>query len=43
MERMVPNSMTGAVDTAYLQNYTQIVNYITNLGAWAIIDPHNFG
>ncbi|KAG6851093.1 hypothetical protein H0H93_000973 [Arthromyces matolae] len=38
MERLSPpaNGLTGAFDS------TQIVNYITNKGAYAVIDPHNF-
>lgn len=43
MERMVPNTLTSSLATAYLQNLTQTVNYITNRGGWAILDPHNFG
>ncbi|KAH8664347.1 glycoside hydrolase family 5 protein [Xylariales sp. PMI_506] len=43
MERMVPNALTGAADAAYLANYTAVINYITENGAYAIIDPHNFG
>jgi endoglucanase len=43
MERMVPNNLTGPVATAYLQNYTATINYITNKGGYAIVDPHNFG
>jgi len=43
MERMVPTTLTGTVAAAYLKNYTSVVNYITNKGAYAIIDPHNFG
>uniref|UniRef100_Q8WZD7 cellulase n=1 Tax=Rasamsonia emersonii TaxID=68825 RepID=Q8WZD7_RASEM len=43
MERMVPNQMTGPVDSAYLQGYSQVINYITSHGASAVIDPHNYG
>lgn len=42
MERLVPNSMTGALDAAYLADLKKIVSYITGKGAYAIIDPHNF-
>ncbi len=43
MERLVPNQLTGSFDAAYLKNLTDTVNFITNAGAWAILDPHNFG
>ncbi|KAJ9133874.1 Glycoside hydrolase family 5 protein [Pleurostoma richardsiae] len=43
MERMVPSTLTSSLDAAYLANYTATINYITNAGAWAVIDPHNFG
>ncbi|SPQ18499.1 672faf8a-7e7e-4002-9964-79dc78b1afb9 [Thermothielavioides terrestris] len=43
MERLVPNSLTGSPDAGYLKNLTDTVNFITNAGAYAILDPHNFG
>ncbi|CAK7238100.1 hypothetical protein SEUCBS140593_010327 [Sporothrix eucalyptigena] len=43
MERLVPNTLTGSFDSAYLQNLTNTVNAITNAGAYAIVDPHNYG
>lgn len=43
MERLVPNTLTSSFDTGYLKNLTDSVNYITNTGAWAVLDPHNFG
>ncbi len=43
MERMVPNGIAGAFATAYLQNYTATINFITSNGGWAVVDPHNFG
>lgn len=44
MERMLAtSSLTGSLATAYLANYTGTINYITSLGAYAIVDPHNFG
>jgi Endoglucanase len=43
MERLVPNTLTSAFDQGYLKNLTETVNYITNNGAWAVLDPHNFG
>ncbi|KAJ5174979.1 CAZyme family GH5 [Penicillium canariense] len=43
MERLAPNGMTASFDSAYLKNLTTVVNYITNAGAHAVIDPHNYG
>ncbi|KAI2642055.1 endoglucanase [Xylaria nigripes] len=43
MERLVPNQLTGEPDAGYLQNLTATVNYITDNGAQAIVDPHNYG
>jgi endoglucanase len=44
MERMVSGStLSGNLASAYLANYTTTINYITSAGAYAIVDPHNFG
>ncbi|EPS34262.1 putative endo-beta-1,4-glucanase [Penicillium oxalicum 114-2] len=43
MERLIPTSMTASPDAAYLQGLKSTVNYITSIGAHAIIDPHNYG
>ena len=43
MERMAPGSVGAAFNSAYLANYTQSINYITQKGGWAVVDPHNFG
>lgn len=44
MERMLSQqSLTSSFATDYLANYIGTINYITNAGAYAIIDPHNFG
>ncbi|KAI1337616.1 cellulase [Xylariaceae sp. FL0016] len=43
MERLVPDDLTNAADSAYLANLTSTVNYITDNGAYAVLDPHNFG
>ncbi|KAI9658420.1 MAG: hypothetical protein M1821_002553 [Bathelium mastoideum] len=43
MERLTPGSITAAFDQSYLGNLTQQVNYITQLGAYALICPHNYG
>ncbi|KAK0724602.1 glycoside hydrolase family 5 protein [Lasiosphaeris hirsuta] len=43
MERLVPNKLDGAINTAYAQGLEDIVKYVTSKGAYAIVDPHNFG
>ncbi|OKP14781.1 hypothetical protein PENSUB_5845 [Penicillium subrubescens] len=43
MERLTPNGMTGSFDSDYLKNLTTVVNYITQAGAHAVLDPHNYG
>lgn len=43
MERIVQGSVGGALNTAYLNNLTTTINAITNAGAYAVLDPHNFG
>jgi endoglucanase len=44
MERIIPTEMTGTVNATYESGLTTIVDYITNTkGAYAIVDPHNFG
>lgn len=43
MERLIPDSMTGTPDPAYLANLTEQVNYVTSKGAYAMIQPHNYG
>ncbi|KAL4926595.1 glycoside hydrolase family 5 protein [Aspergillus undulatus] len=42
MERLTPE-ITGAFDEGYLANLTETVNYVTDAGAFAILDPHNYG
>ncbi|KAG9093811.1 hypothetical protein FRC06_011371 [Ceratobasidium sp. 370] len=44
VERLVPpaNGLAGAFDQTYLSGLTTIVNYITNKGGYAVIDPHNY-
>ncbi|KAL4955579.1 glycoside hydrolase superfamily [Aspergillus filifer] len=42
MERLTPE-ITGGFDEAYLQNLTEAVNSVTSAGAWAVLDPHNYG
>ncbi|KAH6854106.1 glycoside hydrolase superfamily [Chaetomium sp. MPI-CAGE-AT-0009] len=43
MERLVPNQLTSSFDAGYLRNLTETVNFITNAGAYAVLDPHNYG
>ncbi|KAJ6079341.1 hypothetical protein N7467_009094 [Penicillium canescens] len=43
MERLVPDSLTGSFDSAYLGNLTSVVKAITDTGAHAVLDPHNYG
>ena len=43
MERLAPNQLTASFDAAYLKNLTETVNFVTNAGSYAILDPHNFG
>ncbi|KAJ5685689.1 hypothetical protein N7536_008308 [Penicillium majusculum] len=43
MERMVPTSLTGPLDATYLAGLTSTVKFITDSGAYAVIDPHNYG
>lgn len=44
MERMLSeDDLTSALSPAYLANYTGTIDYITSKGAYAIVDPHNFG
>ena len=43
MERMTPSGLSGELDSAYLGHLTDTVNTITNAGAYAIVDAHNYG
>lgn len=44
MERMAPGSITASIQgNAYFNNYSATINYITSHGAYAVIDPHNYG
>jgi len=42
MERLTP-TLTSPLDAAYLGNLTQQIEYITGKGAYAMIQPHNYG
>lgn len=43
MERLAAGGLTSSFDQVYLTNLTKTVNFVTGKGAWAVIDPHNFG
>ncbi|KAE8167804.1 putative endo-beta-1,4-glucanase B [Aspergillus tamarii] len=43
MERLVLGSVTGSFDDEYLHNLTTIVDHVTSAGAYAVLDPHNYG
>ncbi|KAJ5200857.1 Glycoside hydrolase superfamily [Penicillium cf. griseofulvum] len=43
MERLVPGTLTSRADATYLAALKSTVNSITSSGAYAVIDPHNFG
>lgn len=43
MERLAPSGVASSFSAAYLANLTASVNYMTSKGAYAILDPHNFG
>jgi endoglucanase len=43
MERLAQGMMTATLDATYLAALTTTVNFVTDAGAYAIIDPHNFG
>lgn len=43
MERMIPTKMTGSLDSDYFSGIEAVVTHITGKGAYAILDPHNYG
>lgn len=43
MERLIPDKLTGTPDPGYLKNLTEQVNYVTSKGAYAMVQPHNYG
>ncbi|PVI07898.1 glycoside hydrolase family 5 protein [Periconia macrospinosa] len=43
MERLTPKTLTAPLDKYYLGNLTEQVNYITSKGAYAMVQPHNYG
>ncbi|CAG8140142.1 unnamed protein product [Penicillium salamii] len=43
IERIAPSSLAGALDDTYLSKLASVVKSITDTGAHAVLDPHNFG
>jgi endoglucanase len=43
MERLTPNSLTAPLDPLYLGNLTEQITHITSKGAYAMVQPHNYG
>ncbi|KAF5856788.1 hypothetical protein ETB97_006716 [Aspergillus alliaceus] len=43
MERLVPSKMTGTPDATYLKDLKSTVQAVTDSGAYAVLDPHNYG
>ncbi|OJJ46555.1 hypothetical protein ASPZODRAFT_66384 [Penicilliopsis zonata CBS 506.65] len=43
MERLVPTEMTGTIDATYLASLKTTVEAVTESGAYAVLDPHNYG
>ncbi|KAL4796604.1 endo-a-1,4-glucanase [Aspergillus venezuelensis] len=42
MERLT-TEITGSFNEDYLELLTEAVDYVTGLGAYAVLDPHNYG
>ncbi len=40
---MAPGNPGAALNADYLKNLTDVASHITAQGAYAVIDPHNFG
>ncbi|KAJ5131064.1 CAZyme family GH5 [Penicillium bovifimosum] len=43
MERLAQGSMTSGFDATYLGQLTDTIKAINDAGAYAVIDPHNYG
>ncbi|PYI33794.1 cellulase-domain-containing protein [Aspergillus indologenus CBS 114.80] len=43
MERLTPDSITGSFASAYLSDLKSTVQFVTDSGAYAVLDPHNYG
>ncbi|OJI84062.1 hypothetical protein ASPTUDRAFT_120812 [Aspergillus tubingensis CBS 134.48] len=43
MERLTPDGLTGSFASTYLSDLKSTVEFVTNSGAYAVLDPHNYG
>ncbi|KAK2742866.1 hypothetical protein FQN55_007650 [Onygenales sp. PD_40] len=43
MERLFQGELSGEIDPTYLGDMKSTVEYITGAGAYAVLDPHNYG
>ncbi|PYH43176.1 putative extracellular endoglucanase/cellulase [Aspergillus saccharolyticus JOP 1030-1] len=43
MERLTPDSITGSFASTYLSDLKSTVKFVTDSGAYAVLDPHNYG
>ncbi|KGO46766.1 Glycoside hydrolase, superfamily [Penicillium expansum] len=43
MERLVQNGIAGSLDATYLAGLKSTVKFVTDSGAYVVIDPHNYG
>jgi endoglucanase len=43
MERAIPDELTGTINETYFAGFEEIVAHITGKGAYAVLDPHNYG
>lgn len=43
MERAVPDELTGTINETYFAGLEETVAHITGAGAYAVLDPHNYG
>ncbi|KAF2669390.1 endo-beta-1,4-glucanase [Microthyrium microscopicum] len=43
MERLIPDKMTGSFNAEYLKDMEDSVNFVTGKGAYAMLNPHNYG
>ncbi|KAH7320736.1 glycoside hydrolase superfamily [Stachybotrys elegans] len=43
MERATPESLTNSINETYFEGFESVINHITSKGAYAVVDPHNYG
>ncbi|KAI3027038.1 CAZyme family GH5 [Aspergillus niger] len=43
MERLTPDGLTSSFASTYLSDLKSTVEFVTNSGAYAVLDPHNYG